>query len=114
MPMGRKALSTLLAALALSVVTAFTAFAASEFEGVWTVMGRKDQPFDITLSADGKASTDHPKKMSGTWTEEGGAAVIKWESGWTTKIMKEGDHFVKQTTTNDGKAGKTSDAKKKQ
>ena len=69
--MGRKSILTLAALLAMSVMTAFTAFAASEFEGVWTVEGRKGAKFDVTLSADGKASTTHPKAMTGTWTEDG-------------------------------------------
>ena len=114
MSMDRKAISALLAALVVSVMTAVTAFAASEFEGVWTVKGKDDKPFDITLSADGKATSTHPKQMVGTWAEEGGAAIIKWDSGWTTKIVKEGDHYVKQVFKADGTAGSTSDAQKKQ
>lgn len=114
MPIGRKIVSALSAALIVSVMTAVTAFAASEFEGVWTVKGKDDKPFDITLSADGKATSTHPKQMVGTWTEEGGAATIKWDSGWTTKIAKQGDHYVKQVFKADGSAGSTSDAQKKQ
>jgi hypothetical protein len=113
MPMGRKAISALLAALIMSVMTAVTVFAASEFEGVWSVKGNDDKPFDITLSADGKASATHPKAMTGSWTEEGGTAIIKWDTGWTTKIVKEGDHYVKQGFKEDGTAASTSDAQKK-
>ena len=111
--MGRKSILALAALLAMSVMTAFTAFAASEFEGVWTVEGRKGAKFDVTLSADGKASTTHPKAMTGTWTEDGGTAIIKWDTGWTTKISKEGDHYVKQSVTADGKTGNPSPAVKK-
>ena len=111
--MGRKSILTLAALLAMSFMTAFTAIAASEFEGVWSVEGRKGLKFDITLSADGKASTTHPKAMTGKWTEEGGAATIKWDSGWTTKISKEGDHYVKQSVTAEGKAGDSSPDVKK-
>jgi len=112
--MGRKAISALLAALVVSVITAAAAFAASEFEGVWMVKGKDDQPFEITLSAGGKATSTHAKQMTGTWTEDGGAAVIKWDSGWTTKIVKQGDHYVKQAFQKDGRPGSTSDAQKKQ
>ena len=52
--------------------------------------------------------------MSGTWTEDGGTATIKWDTGWITKISKEGDHYTKQSVTADGKAGTTSPAVKKQ
>jgi hypothetical protein len=55
--------------------------------------------------------------MTGTWKEEAGAAVITWNSGWTTKIAKEGDHFVKTSFKKgsplDGKPTNSSDATKK-
>jgi hypothetical protein len=111
--MRRQALLALSAALVLSFITAVTAFAASEFEGVWSVKGQDDKPFEITLSADGKATSTHPKDMVGTWKEESGAAVIKWDTGWTTKIVKEGDHYMKESVMKDGKPGKTSEAQKK-
>jgi hypothetical protein len=55
----------------------------------------KDRPFEITLSADGKATSTQEKAKGGTWKEEGGVAVISWATGWTTKITKEGHHYVK-------------------
>jgi carbon monoxide dehydrogenase subunit G len=112
--MGKKAVVAFLAALVVSVVTAATAFAASEFEGTWTVQGVKDQTFDITLSGDGKATSTLPKSPTGTWKEEGGAAVVKWDSGWITKITKQGDKYIKQAVKPDGSPGKTSEATKKQ
>lgn len=114
MSMGKKALSALLAALVVSVMMTVAAFAASEFEGTWTIEGRKGAKFDVTLSADGKATTSHPKAMTGTWTEDAGTATIKWDSGWTTKISKEGDHYVKQSVAEDGKPGNSTPAEKKQ
>jgi hypothetical protein len=33
--------------------------------------------------------------MNGTWKEEGNAAVITWDTGWTTKITKEGNQYKK-------------------
>ena len=41
--------------------------------------------------------------MTGSWEEQGGAAVIKWNTGWTTKIMKEGDKY-KKTAYDEGKS----------
>ncbi|MGC2410647.1 MAG: hypothetical protein WA441_11795 [Methyloceanibacter sp.] len=115
--MPRKAVSTILAALVCTVMTAFASLAASEFEGVWSVKDTGGKPFEITLTADGKANATHPKRMVGTWTEEGSSAVIKWDSGWTTKITKEGDHYVKTSFKKgepvDGKPANTSDAQKK-
>lgn len=112
--MGRKAILALSAVLVMSIMTAVTAFAASEFEGLWAVKDTRNYPFDITLSADGKATSNHPKMISGTWTEDGGVATIKWDNGWTTKIVKEGDHYVMQAVMKDGSPRKTSDAQKKQ
>ena len=33
--------------------------------------------------------------MVGTWKEEGNTTVIMWNTGWTTKIAKEGDQYKK-------------------
>jgi hypothetical protein len=95
-------------------MTAFAVLAASEFEGVWVVKDSGGKPFEITLSADGKA-TSTPKE--GTWKEDGGSAVITWITGWTTKITKQGDHYVKAAfkigTPLDGPPTNKSDAQKK-
>ena len=70
--------------------------AASQFEGVWKVQDTSGKPFQITLSADGSAKADRAGDgLTGTWKEDGGAAVIKWDTGWTTKITKEGDKYKK-------------------
>jgi hypothetical protein len=39
--------------------------------------------------------------------------VIKWNSGWTTKIVKDGDTYKKQTFKADGSPANTSAAEKK-
>ena len=41
--------------------------------------------------------------MTGTWKEEGNAAVITWDTGWTTKITKE-DSGYKKTAYRKGQA----------
>jgi hypothetical protein len=112
--MGRKAIWAFPALLAMSIVAAFTAFAASEFEGTWTGQTDKGAKFEITLSADGKVTSTHPEDKSGTWTEDGGTATIKWDGGRTTKITKQDDHYVKQFISADGKAAQPSPIEKKQ
>src|SRR5258705_13788816 len=85
---------TFAAGLALAM-TAFAALAASEFEGVWAVKDSKDRPFEITLSAGGKATSNTEKAKDGTWKEESNAAVITWSTCGTTKIIKEGGQYIK-------------------
>ncbi len=113
MSVGRTMRATFLAALIVGATTAFAALAGSAFEGTWTVRDSDGKPFDITLASDGKATSTHPKDMTGTWAEDGGAAVIKWNTGWTTKIAKDGDHYKKEALKPDGSPAGTSDAVKK-
>ena len=91
----KKTMTTFAALLFAVAVTSFAAFAASSWEGVWKVKDSGGQPFEITLSGDGKAKSSLHKEMVGTWKEDGGAAVITWQTGWTTKIAKDGDHYKK-------------------
>lgn len=108
--------TALVAALTVAMAS-FASFAASEFEGTWAVNDTKGRPFEISLAADGKATSTMPQADKGTWKEEGGAAVISWDSGWTTKIAKEGDKFVKTAFKKgaplDGPPTNSSDAVKK-
>jgi hypothetical protein len=68
----------------------------------------------VTLKADGKATSTHPKDKSSTWGEDSGTATVKWDTGWTRKITKQDDHYVVQSITPDGKPDYTSPAEKKQ
>ena len=34
--------------------------------------------------------------LASTWKEEGDSAVITWNTGWTTKITREGNRYVKE------------------
>ncbi len=113
MSIARNIGTTMLAALVVSAAMAFAALAGSDFEGVWTVKDTDGKPFEITLSADGKASATREEGMTGTWAEEDGTAVIKWDTGWTTKIMKDGDSYKKEAFKADGTSANTSDAMKK-
>jgi hypothetical protein len=113
----RTLLVTALVAGLTIAMASFASFAASEFEGTWAVKNTKGEPFEITLSAGGAATSTLPEADKGTWKEEGGAAVISWESGWTTKIAKEGDKFTKTAFKKgaplDGPPTNSSDAVKK-
>ncbi|MFZ0497370.1 MAG: hypothetical protein WBE80_12090 [Methylocella sp.] len=90
-----KATTAILAAVFAVAMTTFSSLAASEFEGVWKVTDTTGQPFEITLSGSGAAKASRGEGMVGTWKEEGKTAVITWNTGWTTKITKEGDHYKK-------------------
>jgi hypothetical protein len=111
-----KATTTILAAVFSVAVTSFSSLAASDFEGVWKVTDTGGQSFEITLSDNGAAKANRGEGMVGTWHEEGGAAVITWNTGWTTKIMKEGDKYRKAAYSKgqplDAKPTNSTDAQK--
>ena len=91
----RKAAMAAVAATCFFAVTSFAALAASAFEGVWKVKDTAGHPFEITLSSGGAAKATRGEGMTGTWKEEGNAAVITWKTGWTTKITNEGGQYKK-------------------
>lgn len=73
-----------------------SAHAESLLAGTWKVADTEGSAFTIVLNADGTATADRAGEgMKGTWKETDGAAVISWDSGWTTKISKDGDTYVK-------------------
>ena len=90
-----KANAAVLAAVFVLAMTTVSSLAASAFEGVWKVKDTTGHDFEITLSGDGKAKANRGEDMVGTWKEEGKSAVITWNTGWTTKILKEDDHYKK-------------------
>jgi hypothetical protein len=93
-----RAASVLAAALFAFAITAAAAIAATQFDGTWMTQDTKGKTFHITLSPDGKAKGERQDEgLTGTWKAEGDAAVINWDSGWVTKITKQGDKFTKQT-----------------
>lgn len=69
---------------------------AGEYDGTWNLKDTHGKPFEVTLNGDGSA-TGTLENMSdqGTWKEEKGAAVIQWKTGWTTRIAKKGNKYVK-------------------
>ena len=91
---------------------------AGDYEGSWLLYDTHGGGFEATLSKDGRASGTHGDSMKhGTWKEVDGAVVISWTTGWTTRIAKQGDKYVKTsfkpgTTITDAPTD-TSEAKKK-
>lgn len=109
--MTKKMMMGALAAVALAL-SAGASFAASEFAGTWKVKDTGGKDFNITLAEDGTATADRSGEgLKGKWVEEGGAATITWDSGWKTKIAKEGDGYKK--TAYEGDAEKGSSAAEK-
>jgi hypothetical protein len=110
-------MTTAAAALAFAVAVAACGqnTSSSQYAGTYKTKDTAGGDFEITLAADGKASgTRGAEALTGTWKEDGGAAVIKWDSGWTTKIAKEGDAYKKTGYEKDASAApsSTSDAVK--
>ena len=105
-----------LAATFIIGMTGSASLAASDFIGTWNVKDTAGQPFEITLSGDGAAKASRGEGMVGTWKEEGKTAVITWNTGWTTKITKENDHYKKTAYRKgqalDGRPANRSDAQK--
>ena len=92
------------AAIAFAIaLTSAAGFAASGFVGKWKTTDTEGKQFTIWLSDDGKAKGDRANEgLAGMWKEEGSAAVITWDSGWVTKIIKDGDSY-KKSAEKDGK-----------
>jgi hypothetical protein len=68
----------------------------SEFVGIWEVEDSNGELFEITMSADGVADANRAGEgMAGTWVIDGISAVITWDTGWTTKITRTGNLYVK-------------------
>jgi hypothetical protein len=93
-----------IAAIAFAIaLTSAAGFAASGFVGKWKTTDTDGKPFTIWLSDDGKAKGDRANEgLAGMWKEDGSAAVITWDSGWVTKITKDGDSY-KKAAEKDGK-----------
>ena len=93
--MSRNAMLAVVAAASIYGMTIIACLAESPFEGVWKVKDTAGNPFEITLASGGIATATRGEGMTGTWKEEGGTAVVTWDSGWTTKIAKKGDQYEK-------------------
>jgi hypothetical protein len=85
---------TAILAVALS---AGASFAASDYVGKYKTEDTQGKPMQITLSEDGTATGQRgDESLAGKWKEnEKGAAVIRWEDGWVTKLSKKGEGYTK-------------------
>jgi hypothetical protein len=109
-----RSISKIVAATALALaIGAGAALAASVFVGKFDTTDTDGKPFTIWLSDDGTAKGDRANEgLQGVWKEEGNAAVVTWDSGWVTKLTKDGEAYSK-SAEKDGKAvGSPAAAKK--
>jgi hypothetical protein len=109
--------TAVLTAAAVLGMTAITSLAASQFEGTWKVADTAGKAFEITLTGDGSSKANRADEgMTGTWKEEGSAAIITWDTGWATKISKDGEKYTKTAFKKgepmDGKPANSSVAEK--
>ncbi len=92
-----KAATTVGGAVLAVALSAGTVFAASDYVGKYKTADTQGKPMEITLADDGAAvGTREGEALAGKWREsKKGAAVIKWEDGWITKLSKDGDKYNK-------------------
>lgn len=90
-----KSIRLCIVAAIVAVLTSSAGF-ASDWTGKYLTADTKGNPFSIMLADDGSAAGEKQGHvLNGTWTNEGDAAVIKWNTGWTTKLSKDGDRYKK-------------------
>ena len=95
-------------ALALSTGAAF----ADHFVGTWKVKDSGGKDFQIVVAKDGSATADRSGEgLKGNWAEDGDAITITWDTGWKTKIAKDGAGYKK--TAYEGDTEKSSSAAEK-
>ena len=98
-----RAAATFVAVILAAALTAGAALAASEFEGTWKTEDTKGNPFQITLSADGKAKGDRADEgLAGTWKAEGDSVVITWDFGLDYED-RQGRRQVQETGVREGR-----------
>jgi len=96
-------LAAAFAAIAFAIALTSAGFAASGFVGKWKTTDTEGKAFTIWLSDDGVAKGDRANEgLTGKWKEEGSTAVITWDTGWASKITKDGDSY-KKSAEKDGK-----------
>jgi hypothetical protein len=87
------------ATLAAAVITlglSGAAQAAVDFTGKYLTTDTGGKPMQITLAPNGHAWGHRPGEyMKGNWAAGKRYAVIAWTGGWSTKLVKRGDHFKK-------------------
>ena len=79
----------------VAVLTSAASF-ADDWGGKYMTEDTKGNAMSIVLADGGKATGEKlGHVLTGKWTNEDGAAVIKWTTGWTTKLAKDGDRYEK-------------------
>ena len=90
-----KSIKLCVAAGLVAVLTSSACF-AGDWIGKYMTEDTKGNPFSITLTGNSTAAGEKQgHALSGTWQDDGEAAVITWDTGWTTKLSKDGDHYKK-------------------
>jgi len=85
-----------LGAAVIAVGLSGTANAAVDFTGKYLTTDTGGKPMQITLAPNGHAFGHRPGEyMKGAWAAGKRYAVINWTGGWSTKLVKRGDHFKK-------------------
>lgn len=69
---------------------------ASDWPGTYATEDTKGNAFTITLGTDGMARGEKEGHvLEGSWSVDGASALIKWTTGWTTKLSTDGDSYTK-------------------
>ena len=77
-------------------VLAGSAVFAGDWVGKYLTTDTQGNPFEIELTDNGNAiGLKHGTALRGTWASDGDAAVIKWDTGWVTKLTADGDSYKK-------------------
>jgi hypothetical protein len=85
-----------LAALTIAVGLSGAAQAAVDFTGKYLTTDTGGKPMQIVLAPNGHAWGHRPGEyMKGAWAAGNRYAVISWKGGWSTKLVKRGNHFKK-------------------
>ncbi len=88
--------AALTAAAIITVGLSGAAQAATDFTGKYMTTDTTGKPMQITLAPNGHAWGHRPGEyMRGAWAAGKRFALINWNGGWSTKLVKRGDHFKK-------------------
>ena len=90
----KKIMMGVIAAAAALALSTGASFADHHFTGTWKVKDTAGKDFQIVLTEDGTASADRSGEgLKGKWAEAADAVTITWDSGWKTKIAKDGEAY---------------------
>lgn len=90
-----KAIRVCIVAAVITILAGSASFAGG-WVGTYMTEDTKGNAFRITLADNGTAAgSKHGTELSGTWSTESDAAVIKWSTGWITTLSKDGDGYKK-------------------